>query len=345
MVNSASVNTPSDKRRPIDKLRDGAGSLEIRTPDDDSAISEMISTGDRLLVVKGKGIYEIKLADQVDPERTNISVPTTIQRVLPYGADDPWVGAVVLTAHHLFLGSCSPRNVDGTEVFGLVLEIAEDIAGAHQLVENYREAEGAATESLDPKIRKDRSVVVPAIGNVESRCNEFLQKSDHALRELFRLVRMFYPDVGSGRWEGLKKKIDGGPQDIDNFPQFLAETVPFLQLIRNARNCVEHPRPEQRLVVADFSVDPQNVLLPPMVEIIHPKTPLNKVPVSAFFTQTLQNIVRVVELMVVFLCARHVRPVAGFPVQVVELPPDHRRSPHVRYGYGAVIGDQIVPML
>lgn len=338
------MNTPFDKRRPIDKLRDGPASSEISTPGDDSAILEMISAGDRLLVVKGKGIYEVKLADQVDPKRANINVPNTIQRVLPYGADDPWVGAVLLTGHHLFSSSCSPSIVAGNSAFGLLLEIAEDIAGAHQLVKNYREAEDAATESLDPKIRKDRSVVVPAIGNIESRCNEFLQRSDHALRELFRLVQMFYPDVGSGGWGSLKEKIDGGPQDIDNFPQFLAETVPFLQLIRNARNCVEHPRPEQRLVVADFSLDPMNVVLPPMVEIIHPKTSFNRVPVNTFFTQTLQKIVSLVELMVVFLCSRHVRPVGGFPVQVIELPPQQRKSTHVRYGYGTVIGDQIVPM-
>lgn len=334
----------SDKPRPIDKLRDGACSLEIRTPEDNSEISEMISTGERLLVVKGKGIYEIKLADQLDPERTNIATPNTIQQVIPYGADDPWVGAVVLTAHHLLLSSCSPSEVDGEKAFELVLDIAEDISGAHQLVENYHRAVDAAFEKLEPKIRTDRSVVVPAIGNIESRCNEFLQRADHALRELFRLVRMFYSDVGSGGWENLKKKLDSQPQDIDNFPQFLAEEVPFLQLVRNARNCVEHPRPEQRLIALDFRVDPNNVLLPPMVEIIHPRTPLEKLPVSEFFVQTLQKIVHIVELMIVFLCARHVKPLGGLAIQVVELPPERRRSENVRYGYGAMLGDQLVPM-
>ena len=338
------MNTPIDKGRPIDRLRSGAGSLEINTPDDNSAISEMISTADRLLVVKGKGIYEIKLADQVDPERTNTGVPNTIQRILPYGSQDPWIGAVVLTANHLLQGSCLPSDINGSESFAVVLEIAEDIAGAHELVEKYCDAENVATRSLDPQIRKDRSVIVPAVGNVETRCNEFLQRSDHALRELFRLVRMFYSDVGSGGWEGLKTKIDGESKNIDNFSQFLDETVPFLQLIRNARNCVEHPRPEQRLVTVDFSVDARNVLLPPTVEIIHPKTAQPKVPVKAFFTQTLQNLVRVVELMVVFLCARHVTSTGSFPVQVVEFPQGRRRSPHVRYGYGALIGDEIVPM-
>lgn len=334
----------TDKPRPIDKLRDGAGSLEIRTPDDDSAISEMISTGDRLLVVKGKGIYEIKLADQVDPERTNIGTPNTIQRMIPYGADAPWVGAVILTAHHLFQSSCSPSEIDGATAFALVLEMAEDIAGAHQLEENYRNAEEAATKNLHPKIRKDRSFVVPALGNVESRCNEFLQRTDHALRELFRLVQMFYSDVGSGDWESLKKRIDGEPQNIDNFPQFLAEVIPFLQLIRNARNCVEHPRAEQRLVVTDFSLDSKNVLLPPMIEIIHPRTPQKEVSVGVFFRQALQNLVTDVELMMVFLCARHVKSIGGLAVQMIELPSDRRRSEHIRYGYGARLGDQLVPM-
>ena len=75
-----------DKKRPIDKLRNGAGSFDLSTPDDDSEIKEMIKIGGRLLVVKGKGIYEIKLADEVDPERTNISTPNIIQRVFPFGS-------------------------------------------------------------------------------------------------------------------------------------------------------------------------------------------------------------------------------------------------------------------
>ena len=51
----------NSQKRSIDRLRDGAGSLEIKTPDDDSAITGMISFGDNLLVVKEKGIYAIKL--------------------------------------------------------------------------------------------------------------------------------------------------------------------------------------------------------------------------------------------------------------------------------------------
>ena len=219
-------------------------------------------------MVKGKGIYEVKLADQVDPERTNISVPNTIQQILPYGAQDSWVGAVVLTANNLLQSPWLLSDINGAEAFLVVLEIAEDIAGAHELMEEYRDAENVAARSFDPKIRKDRSIVLPALGNIETRCNEYLQRSDHALWELFRVVQIFYPDIRSGRWKGLKAKIDEESKDIDNFPQFLDEKVPFLHFIRNARNCVEHPKPEQRLVTVDFGVNARNVLLPPSIEII-----------------------------------------------------------------------------
>jgi hypothetical protein len=337
------VSDRPDKSRPIDKLRDGAGSIEIRTPDDDSAILEMISTGERLLIVKEKGVYEVKLADQVDPERTNIATPNTVQRILPYGASDAWIGATLLTAYRLLKGSSAQEKVDGDDAFALVLKIVEDISGARQLHDSYAKAEADAAANLAPKIRPDRSILVPAIGNVETKCNEFLQRGDHALRELFRLVRMFYSDVGSGGWESLKAKIDGGPKDIDNFPQFLADVLPFLQLIRNARNCVEHPMPLQRLSVTDFALDPKNALLPPMIEVIHPKTPLQKIPLGAFFSQALQNLVSIVELMIVFLCARNVKSFGGMQIQVMEIPPERRRSPHVRYGYGALLGGQLVP--
>ncbi|KUG23105.1 hypothetical protein ASZ90_007099 [hydrocarbon metagenome] len=42
--------------------------------------------------------------------------------------------------------------------------------------------------------------------------------------------------------------------------------------------------------------------------------------------------------------SRHVQSLEGFPVQVVEIPQDRRRFEKVRYGYGRVNGDQIIPM-
>ena len=329
---------------PIDKLRDGPGSFDLTTPDDDSKVSEIISVGDRLLIVKGKGVYEIRLADQVDPERTNINAPNTIQRILPYGSEHSWIGAVVLTAHGLIKSNHLPSKIDCERALVLVLDMAQDIAGMHDLMEQYVQAQEAAIGSLDSTIRKDRSLLMPALGNVPARCKEFLQLSDHASRGLFQVVKLFYFDVGSGGWESLKSKIDNEPKNIDNFSQFLDGAIPMLQLIRNARNCVEHPIEEKRIEVADFSVDAENLLLPPMIEILHPKTPIDRMPVADFMAQVSKSLVEIAELMLVFLCARHVQSFGAWPIQVGWFPPERRKSPDVRYGYGLASGNQFIPI-
>ncbi len=55
---------------------------------------------------------------------------------------------------HLISSSCSPSNVAGISAFGLLPEIAEDIAGADQLVKNYREAEALQQSHLTQRFAK-----------------------------------------------------------------------------------------------------------------------------------------------------------------------------------------------
>lgn len=334
----------NNTKRPIDKLRDGAGAFEINTPDDETAISGMISIGDeRLLIIKGKGIYEIKLADQIDPKRTNKNVPNTIQKVLPYGSDDPWVGSVLLTAEELLKKSIIGEHVDCDKILNMVLRISLDIAGALEVSESYSKKEQRELEIFDSKIRADRSVILPSINDVASMCKEFLQKSDHALRELFDIVKLFQNGVGAGGWDSLKDAVESEPDKVDNFLEFIESALPLLRLVRNSRNCVEHPRDDQNLEVSDFSLDPENNLVTPLVTINHPKTPLKAAPIPVFFSSTSREIISIVELMLVYLCSRKVKPFAGFPVQVYEMPVDKRRSKYVKFGYGIPNEDTIIP--
>ena len=66
--------------------------MEIGTSDDQSAVTGIFPIGDNLYVVKERGIYEVKLADRIDPNRTNIAIPNTQQKVLNYGSEAPVVG-------------------------------------------------------------------------------------------------------------------------------------------------------------------------------------------------------------------------------------------------------------
>lgn len=331
------------QKRSIDRLRDGAGSFEIKTLDDDSAITGMISLADSLLVVKEKGIYAIKLADQIDPERKNIKTPNSIQKILPYGSSEPWVGSVLLTGNGLLKKEILSEGIDTEHAMSLVIEIIQNISSAIELSEAFNSSQLSELEKHDLEVKNDRSVMLPSMRGVANKCKEFLQKSDHALDALFKTVKVFYPNVGKGAWESLKREIDKENSSIDNFGEVLSQMLPFLQFVRNARNCVEHPRNGHKMVTSDFSIDTDSNLVPPSIEILHPKTPQPPVPIVDFMSNIISSVVDIVELMLVFLCNRRIRPIQGFPVRVHEFPKGQRRTKNVKYEYGIATKDSIIP--
>jgi len=88
-------------KRLIDRVRDSALSMQIGGQED-GGVSVMIDMGSALYVVKEHAIYAVRLADQVDPERTNVAVPNTQQRIMSMGTHDPEVARIFLTAYTMF---------------------------------------------------------------------------------------------------------------------------------------------------------------------------------------------------------------------------------------------------
>jgi hypothetical protein len=332
------------KQRPIDRIRDGAAKLEVSTPDDNTPIVEIFSTGDKLLVVKGKGIYEVKLADKIDPERKNINAPNTVQRVIPYGIETPWIGSVILSAKKLIFCDFLSSDINKQKVFLLVLEMSEFISATYQLKENYLSEVKSIIEKNDLKIGSDRSFVLPSLENVESRCHEYILKLDHALVRLFSIAHEFYSDFGKGGWDSLKDKIGEEKDNRDNFYPFLESVIPFLKLIRNTRNCIEHPQENQRLIIDNFVLTSTNILMHPSMQVIHKESPLNKTAIDKFMDDSFKTVINTCELMIAFLCGRKVVPFGNMEVLINELPEENRRYEHVRFGYFIFMNGQWLPI-
>ncbi|MBZ0134240.1 MAG: hypothetical protein M9884_16900 [Rhodocyclaceae bacterium] len=330
-------------KREIDRIRENAGSMSMNVPGDDSEITGMLTLGDSLLVVKRKGIYQIKMADQIDPERTNPNVPNTVQRLAAFGSDEEFIGKILLTAHGLLeKGHLSP-NIDANAAMGHAAEITKNVAEMRILSDRFASEEQEVVDKFEGKIGNDRSLMLPSMVHVDIRVREFIQKADHALQRLLDLTKLFYSDLGSGGWEGLKSRIEGEGR-IDNFEQFLSDATPFLRMIRSARNAVEHERPDMKLIAADFALNSKNQLVPPLVQLVHLKTPFEGTPIRGFMSSACANIADIVELMIVFLCARHVGAPGNLSIRVIEIPIDRRFNPNVRYGFGVMIAGQLVPL-
>ena len=62
--------------------RDYGGKFSLHDTDDGTPIREMFELGRRLLLVTDKCIYAVQMADQVDPGRTNPSLPHNLQQKL-----------------------------------------------------------------------------------------------------------------------------------------------------------------------------------------------------------------------------------------------------------------------
>lgn len=181
-----------DDKRPIDKIRESALSMLVGGPED-GVICEMISIGDQLYIVCEHAIFAVQLADQIDPDRTNVAVPNTNQRVLSYGGKDPVVGRILLTAHAMFAASHLGSDFPEQKALRLALDLLRDVAAMLDVRADLVAAIEKTTREVNAQISADRSFKLPAVGDLKSRCDGFAQKVGHAIDTMEEIARLFYP--------------------------------------------------------------------------------------------------------------------------------------------------------
>jgi len=331
-------------KRPIDALRDDPIKMEVGAADDQSPIIEMFEIAGVLHIIKGKGIYQMLLADDVDPKRTNPLVPNTHQRVLAYGADEPMVWQTLLTARRLFKSQLLGSKFEYQRALDLTFEALKDVVAMHQMRLALAAELNGIISSLAERNTKNRGMSIPAVADVRVKAETFLQKADHAIADLFEIAKLFYPNEIGQRWfESLLEvaKSKHGPDS--ELAKFLTVAIPFLKTIRNARNCIEHPKADQRIEVHNITLLPTLELRPPAIEIHHPNTPQPMMALDNFMMQVVEQIVGIFELMLSLLCSSNIKPFGVFEVQVVQYPPELQKAFRVRYGYGVYHGDSVVP--
>ena len=181
----------------------------------------------------------------------------------------------------------------------------------------------------------NQRAAMPAKSDVETIFKSFIQKADHALQRLFEVVKVFYGDkIGKQRFESFAAHLLDEHGSEDHFTEFLNDALPFVQFVRRSRNCVEHTlQGRQQVLVTDFVINADGKIIPPTIEVIHPKFNQPPILVSNFMNVMNEQCVGVFELMLVLMCEKYARPFSGFDTYVAELPKDQRREKHVRFSY------------
>jgi hypothetical protein len=328
--------------RPIDKVRNSG--MKITLPPDTGGIAAMGEINGALHMIGGSAIYRVQLADEIDPQRTNIAIPNTHQKVLSYGVEFPYVRQTLMTARRLFSDNLLGPAFEYKAGINLSFEALQDLVAMHDIREDLRTRFGKIAEDLKNSAVEQRSMTVPSMGDARGETKSFLQKADHVAIALFNIVKLFYGErIGKGMFESLHDLICKKSGTDDPFSQFLKAAVPFLKFVRNARNAVEHPDRTKSVKVTDVALLPSGELNPPAVDVIHAETPQPPVPLLVLMEHIADQLAGVFEIMLAQLCNANVQPFAGMPLGVVEYTENQQKAFKCRYGYATRMGDQIVP--
>ena len=257
-----------DTKRPVDIKRDSGGQADIGS-EADGAIVEMFEYNGILLTIKERSIYELALADNIDPKRENPDLPTTVHRlVLNRGTESELVCRTFLTAKRLFKESCLLQTVNTTNTLSLAMEAVKELVTLDDEINEYLNFEKKVSEEYEERRGKKLSYSIPSVTDVNTRCKTIFQKADHVTQTLMEIITVFYPNSGLTKQshfprfhEFLKKQYGDG----DNFAKFIEDSVKFLELVRSLRNCLDHRLKEVQ--VKDFELQVSSDVLSPTIEI------------------------------------------------------------------------------
>ncbi|PSJ65813.1 hypothetical protein [Kumtagia ephedrae] len=326
------------EKRPIDKLRESAGGMNVGDVSD-GEITGMMTIATRLYIIKEKAIYLIAMADDIDPQRTRADIPNTQQLVINSGSDSEIVRRILLTARELFRENRLIEEIEWNSVLLKTLEISKDAIAAQEILDEYMKLKIVADASTTPP--QGRGFRMPAIPGLEARVKSFVQKIEHVVQGIYKTCMLFYPDEmrKAGKFlEGFATVVEARYSEQDQFTLFAKNLANFGKLIRNVRHCIEHPNITQRLELRDYQLTADRILEEPMIRVIHDETPIERVPVGEFMQEIMAQLLNGTELLLAYLAARHTATTSHFFVVVGEIPEDQRGSDGVRFGYLINIG-------
>lgn len=327
----------SDKR-PVDLKRDRGGSVNIGT-EDDGAILEMYNLGGRMLVIKEKAIYELRFADDIDPNRENPNLPSSTQKlILPLGTTSEMFSRTFLTARRLFKPEYFTVTIDINNALSLALEVIQELAALDEEITDYLAAEKKASDEYEERKSKNLDHAVPSVTDIKTRCKTIFQKVDHVSQAQIEIVRLFFPDFSKQSYYGkFLEFIEQKYSDRVTFIEFLKGIVPFIELTRNIRNCLDHRRTETQ--IKDFELQQNLDILTPTIEIEYLTSKLEQTPLSSFLPAVKENLVTIFENMIAHLCSNVLKPDRIMPSRLLIIPDEKRINKFIKFAYWSALGE------
>jgi len=322
--------------KPDQHPRDLGGGFQIHNPDDGTPIREMFTFGERLLIISDKCIYAIRVADQIDPKRTNAALPHNIQQKLfDHGAKSELVCRSFLQAWRLFRKEF--QKIDNEAALAESFAALGELVAMRNSADEFKVVQQSAIEKV-ASAGRDSSIAIPAVGNVRTRCKTFAQRADHCAAALMSIVRMFYPEMKKGNWDTFCDLVKSKYGKDDNFSKLMEELTPFLRTVRNTRDCLDHHN-VSGVVTHDFELHADGQIGVPSIEVNFRDSVVDRCAIVDFMDGTISVILDAFEMVIVHMCAKNIQTFAGMPMTIAPLSDDYRKAWRVRFAYGMFYAD------
>ncbi len=322
----------------IDKIRDSGGTADVGT-DEEGAIAEMLNiNNERLLIIKERAIYEIQTADDIDPDRTNISLPNTIQKLfIDQGTESELVCRTLLTAKRLFKKGYLNDEVNIKRLLELSLELVQELTVLQSEINSYIKKEQEVNAQY---YSQKGSYKAPSISDAVTRCKTIFQKADHIEQIIMETVTVFYPNeklTKQSHFPKLHDVLDKLYGKEDRFTYFVNETLHFMQVIRQLRNGLDHRL--DFVTVFDYQIKPDGSIISPSIELNHKEAKLKRESLTSFLSVVLKDSITIYENMIAYLTDKHLKSnPLNFRVNVI--PEEKRRNKHIQFSLWSPIGKE-----
>lgn len=328
------------KKLPIDKQRESAGTLMVGDDDDNSAIKELLSTTDALYAIKEKGVYKIRLADDIDPDRTNLNIPNLSQKVLSAGYDNEIVARILLTAKYLFdENNATVRPFIGN-LFEGSLDLVKHVLELQEMISSLKDKISQKENIILQEKQKTNAFSLPSIPDLNTKLHNIFVRADKAKDGILSLYKLhLLPNADK---KPKLSEYDNAIRKLPNIePDFVSswnESKKFFILIRNIRNSSEHPKNKQQVILSDFNMNSDGSINPPLVEIQHKDTLISLLPLVELLDFLQERIINYAEGTLVFIRCLVLLDNNPFGQWVSVFPVEERRHPFVKYYRSINIG-------
>ncbi len=177
---------------------------------------------------------------------------------------------------------------------------------------------------------------LPSLPNLKPQCEMFMQKAKHVTASMRDLAREFVPDAAAKKdWPAAVVAAAGPASEsgAENASEAWASWAEFLAFVADARNAMEHRDQHKRFIVRPFLLTPENAIVPPVIEIVHPRRPHPPMLAHQFLNEVTDLLRDSYETLIAGLAAAHAVEFAGLQTAVFSVPDDERTSRPERYAY------------